>query len=297
MGGSAVGGNGEAGAVGGVGGASTAGEGGASSAGDGGSAGMLDTAAGEGGAPSQSFSPDQLPGLALWLDAGVGVTASAAHRVSAWTDRTAHHNDASQTVAANQPLLVNEVINGHPVIHFDGLTSEARLDILDSGSLRWGTGDFSLEIVAAYANTVDATPRYGMMYGKFAEAAPYTGVILFGNYPSGATIFTGSFTQLDSVTEGIVSDTEDLNDGMPRLYAVRREAGTVTMQVNDADGAVIHWGTPDDVSAPGRSAYIGSQPSTQFLIGDIAEIVATAGTVSPADHAALTAYLMQKYGL
>jgi hypothetical protein len=90
--------------------------------------------AGEAGAPAASFSPDQLPGLALWLDASIGITANAAHAISGWADRSAHHNDAAQITAANQPVLVNEVINGRPAIHFNGQLSDARLDIPDSAT-------------------------------------------------------------------------------------------------------------------------------------------------------------------
>jgi hypothetical protein len=275
---------GEGGEAGALGGAPTV-------AGTGGEAG-----AGEAGAPAASFSPDQLPGLALWLDASVGITANAAHAISGWTDRSVHHNDAAQITAANQPVLVNQVINGRPAIHFNGQLSDARLDIPDSASLRWGTGDFSLQIVAAYTNTLAATPRYGMLFGKFAELAPYTGVILFANYPSDP-VYSGIGAQLDSNTQQLVSTTDNLNDGKPRLYGVRREGTTVTLQVNDTDGEVIRWDAPDDVSAPDRPVYIGSQPGIQDLIGDIAEIVAVSGTVSPADHAALTQYLMNKYAL
>lgn len=195
----------------------------------------------------------------------------------------------------NQAPLA-EVVNGMPVLHFDGLTSQATLSIADSASLRWGIGDFSLQVVASYANTTLATPRYGMLYGKFALAAPYTGLILFASYPSSA-IYTGLAAQLDSTTQTLLSDAANLNDGKARLYGVRRVAGRVTMQVNDSDSGEATWAEPDDVSAPGRPVYIGSQPGNQYLIGDIAEIVAVAGTLSASEHAALTSYLMKKYRL
>ena len=58
-------------------------------------------------------------GLQFWLKADAGVTATGG-KVSVWKDQSGKGNDASQADAGSQPALVSGVINGKPVVRFDG---------------------------------------------------------------------------------------------------------------------------------------------------------------------------------
>ena len=59
-------------------------------------------------------------GLKLWLEADTGITLNGSN-VSAWADQSGSGADAAQTVAANQPLLMANSINGLPAVSFDGV--------------------------------------------------------------------------------------------------------------------------------------------------------------------------------
>src|SRR5438128_2330986 len=78
--------------------------------------------------------------LQLWLKADAGVTAGAGGKVTAWQDQSGKGNNASQTVADTSPLLVNNAINGKPVLRFDGV--DDFLEVADSDSVSI-TGDIT----------------------------------------------------------------------------------------------------------------------------------------------------------
>lgn len=58
--------------------------------------------------------------MKLWLKADSGLTLDANNRASAWEDASGNGNDASAAAATVQPLWVDGVINGKPVLRFDG---------------------------------------------------------------------------------------------------------------------------------------------------------------------------------
>jgi hypothetical protein len=60
-------------------------------------------------------------GLVLWLKADEGITASTEGKLSNWADVSGVGNNASQGTAAAQPLLLQNQLNGKPVIRFDGI--------------------------------------------------------------------------------------------------------------------------------------------------------------------------------
>ena len=59
----------------------------------------------------------------LHLDASSGVEVNKDGRVKRWLDKNAAMHHAAQENTAHQPLLVQDAINGHPAIRFDGAAS------------------------------------------------------------------------------------------------------------------------------------------------------------------------------
>ena len=60
-------------------------------------------------------------GLVLWLQADAGVTADGSGGVSMWEDQSPHGNHAYGVVAEEFPRRIDGVVNGQPVIRFDGV--------------------------------------------------------------------------------------------------------------------------------------------------------------------------------
>lgn len=73
------------------------------------------------GAPSvvAAFAPTDLAGLVLWLKAD-SLALNDGDAVASWTDSSGNGNTASQGTAANKPTYKAAIINGKPVVRFDG---------------------------------------------------------------------------------------------------------------------------------------------------------------------------------
>jgi hypothetical protein len=262
------------------------------SATDSGDTDALDTGVPE--SDAGTWTPAQLPNLALWLDAETNVTT--ANGVLSWADHSGRGHAATQALADFRPALVASALRGHPVIRFDGQNDS--LGIADAPSLRWGTGDYTLEIVASYTNATNAGDGYGLMYSKQEAPYPYSGVSLWANYPF-PSLNTACAAQLQ-VGADVATAVTGLNDGVARLYAARRVGTVLDVRLNGASSRSSSVASVN-VNAPGQFAFIGGQQTgggvIQALKGDIAEIVAVGGTLSASDLAKLETYLMSKYGL
>lgn len=68
--------------------------------------------------PGSVVAPDDISGLQFWVRSDLGVTKDGSDNVSAWADQSGNGRNVSE--ATNQPLWVDNVINGKPVIRFDG---------------------------------------------------------------------------------------------------------------------------------------------------------------------------------
>ena len=66
------------------------------------------------------FLANTFPGMQLWLQSNNGVTNTSG-KISVWKDCSGKENNAMQLDANLQPLLVPNVINGNPVLQFDGV--------------------------------------------------------------------------------------------------------------------------------------------------------------------------------
>jgi hypothetical protein len=238
------------------------------------------------GGDAGTFSVKTIPGLALWLNAGVGVT-TVIENVTIWADQSGNGNDASST-DTTEPSLVASDINSLPGVHFTGGTY---LSIPDSTSLQFGTNDFLIAAVVEWTGTDN-----GIIFSKQESTiSPYNGAGMFANWAL-PTPSTGLGLETN-YTDYVESTTTGLNDGKPRLVFVQRVGTTLIASV--AGVAAMKTVTPaDDSSAVGFPAVIGANTvSTQALTGDIAEIVAVGGTITASNQAGLVAYLDTKYGL
>jgi len=239
-----------------------------------------------------TWSPSTLPGLALWLDAAAGITATAGNPISRWSDQSAAHNDAVQPSSGYQPILMSSSIGGLPGVRFDG--NVAFLSVADSPTLQWGTGDFVLVAVATFSNTNISQ----MLYQKVGQA-PYDGPALYVNSqkPTQDTRATAQGSEN-------VFATSNMNglQGAPHLFTARRFGSTLEVRVDGTSEGQTSISSPVDVSAAGIPAMIGQNgynptPGFQALQGDIAEMIAAQGPLADADLHTLECHLLLKYGL
>lgn len=71
-----------------------------------------------GGAP---FSPSDITGLVLWLDADAITGLNDGDPVATWEDQSGQDNDAAQGLSTVRPSYETNELNGLPVVSFDGI--------------------------------------------------------------------------------------------------------------------------------------------------------------------------------
>lgn len=67
-----------------------------------------------------TFNKNSVPGLRFWVKSDAGITKDAGNLVSNWNDQSDSGWHLAQATAGSKPLYVDNVINGLPVIRFDG---------------------------------------------------------------------------------------------------------------------------------------------------------------------------------
>ncbi len=67
------------------------------------------------------FTPSDITGLEIWLDADVGLTLSD-NLVQQWDDQSSNERHATSPAPSVQPELLPNELNGHHVLSFDGIS-------------------------------------------------------------------------------------------------------------------------------------------------------------------------------
>jgi len=103
--------------------------------------------------PSSGFSPLDLDGLKLWLDASdIDTVIESGGFVSSLNDKSGEGNDVTQAVGAKQPLTNVNTIKGLNVITFDGIDDNLRRVTFTGGSLSQPNTIFLVWEVLTFTN-------------------------------------------------------------------------------------------------------------------------------------------------
>jgi hypothetical protein len=180
------------------------------------------------------FLPPLGTGLNLWLRSDLGVEFNASNRVTAWRDQSGYSNDAVQSVVADQPTLVDQVLAGKPVLRFLASNTEF-LTIPDHPSLNFAqtslfavfkrnSGSTIVGIVSKYPNSgtngyifrsINATTLQSWMSNSLAN-----GSFSSGNYIQASGVFNQVDSKLyvNNTLAGSVARTVALANSPSPLY-------------------------------------------------------------------------------
>lgn len=225
----------------------------------------------------------------LWLDAADISTITIATGVSEWRDKSGNGRHFAQGVAANQPGLAREALNGRSVVRYDGSN-----DALSRTAEAWMYG-YPLTIVSVF----------------FARAwtNAYNGLFGFYTDSGGATAGYGFFIKDNSRSALYTVGTA----GQPNydgIGAVTYSLNAAQMSVADlANSALASWGngasdgsntsafTLRTAPAASTTVTIGSDARfSRFTNWDIAETLILP-RLSTADRQKLEGYLAWKWGI
>jgi hypothetical protein len=219
--------------------------------------------------PGGGFSPRAIPGLVFWVDASYITGLNDGDSVTTWSDLSGNGNDATQATAAAKPILKLNIINGRPVVRFDGTDDFLRATftlnqpftrISVFSKLLWVLTDSIFNAVTTSAGALymqTATPRITMYSG--------------GNGPSTTTFADNSF--------GIIS--EIFNDASSELHINGGSAFTGNPSTNNPTALTIG----------------GNQIGAANSQIDVAMVVEYNSALSTANRQRLERYLSSRYGI
>jgi hypothetical protein len=220
------------------------------------------------------------PGLAVWLRADAGVTATDG-AVSAWADQSGNGYVAGQATETKRPLLVASGLGGKAALRFDGG------DSLDIGPVRGQV----YYVAVVFTNRVEVTTATAQTLLNFMSHAEGGGRGL--DLGSAQDIFTDE-------TVGIYNQalrTEPLPAAGHRLtLAQPRHAVAHALSIDGTEKAVTVQNANKVVTPVMDSFRIGSRDgSSRFFDGTISEIIIYNRPLSAQEKAAVNAYLQAKY--
>jgi hypothetical protein len=227
----------------------------------------------------------------LWVSANKGIdTTVDGNPISTWNDRTANSNNIAQSVAANKPILKNNILNSRPVVRFDGVN-----DFIDR------TGQIASNNFTAF---YVAKPNVSFPIPGESPSGSDTSIKNYLSFPLN-TLNTESGSGIAFGTNGI-SVQEHAPGYLPSLAATTSNNGNNFSSLSysytnktariDLNGQTVRNGltsTRTNVYAPksfGGGTY-------GYFNGDLAEVIVFDTSLSITDRQIAEKYLNTKYRL
>ena len=226
-----------------------------------------------GGSAGQSSVDNAGPasGSLLWLGADLGVSESAG-RVTAWLDQSGHGLDGIMDVPSREPALVPGEWNGLPVIRFDGAQSLYLKQTIAPTT-------FTVFVAGRNRNPSEA---HGIFLGPGGDTANNQ-----FRWENGSSVLIVGLGNDLPQTVFSFEDTRAFH-----VLAARYDGSNLTVSRNGTQVGSAHFVT----TGPWQIRQIGGWFSSDFMVGDLAEILVYESALSEADTELTNSYLLQKYG-
>ncbi|MFV1882865.1 MAG: T9SS type A sorting domain-containing protein [Balneola sp.] len=223
-------------------------------------------------------SPIPTTNLAIHLDAGRGLTTFG-DSVNTWNNLSGSGFNATQGELAIRPLRADSAINNLPALRFNGTNTYFRLPTTTNLGIQ--NADYELFLVA---KTSVATTDIDYLLSGEPEH-----IELFTNGSAGVR-FVPSNSQI--VETGSVNQ---FSDGTAHVYNLRATDTQATLSV---DRGFTSSSAINGRSTTGNGIVIGvRQGGTNYLAGDVAEIIIYDEVLTDNDRRAVESYLFKKYAI
>lgn len=221
-----------------------------------------------------SFTNTFISGLQLWLKADAVTGLSDGATVSTWDDLSGNSYNATQITTDKKPLYKTNIINGYPVIRFDGVN--------DGMVINTGLN------VARPATLFIVNKPVGTPAGRTLQSATVGRNWLLGLWSNGVSHYA----------EGWVSDSSSTGALIGTTYiAVGVEnTSTTNFYVNGVDYTVSSTPTGQPGNLAIGAAGNGCCP-TEGGNSDVAEIIVYNSALSANDRNGIERYLAAKYSV
>ena len=235
---------------------------------------------------TRPFYPQDIEGLALWLDAADSATFTlSAGNITKWNDKSVLGNHATAT---GSPTLSTAAFGGRQTVYFNGTDVRGTISITGA----------TFTVFAVYQpNTLLGSTRDQRVV-SFASAGNYdwnnvlrsTGINIQAGAPN-----SNQITTYRGGTMLARSDTLHVA-GVPAVGCAQYTGSTAYVFMNGRKGTTL----ADTSGNFGISTYgIATQPSTtsERLIGYVAEVLVYTTSLSASQRQQVEGYLSDKWGL
>ena len=251
-----------------------------------------------GGVGKTSGPPDptSVPGLALWLDADLGITLGVPPRVVTWADQSGNARDYTQSVANRQPEVLTADVNGKDAIRFDIGQMGAFTDLGAISLLASDIVELTMFFVIK-GNSVGAGDSGTIWSHRSGFALVQTGYVsatdndfsLFVRGTSGALATAGPVVYT-SQTYQLLESVVDRNTP---LHSILIDQGVA---VTDAT-AIVAPVTSVNETLGATKVGPPDIPSAQLKTSNIGSVVAFNRILLAAETTTIRTFLKDKYGI
>ena len=222
------------------------------------------------------FSPTDLTGLVLWLDASdAGSITESGGAVSQWNDLSGNGYHVSQATEAFKPTLSVGAINGLDALNFPD--DPTKMSATGVTSLAWKPA--TVFVVAKINNS--ATDKTFIAQGDSgyfqfrATSAEKLGLL------KSSAVNLGESTTANSTAVASLSVVTYDNSGNYAFFTDRAANGS---------------GTNNQTLTASTNIYVGNRQTAENFLGDIAEILVYDTALGTTDRQAAENYLSAKWG-
>jgi hypothetical protein len=229
------------------------------------------------------FEPSDISGLTLWLDAGA-LALNDSDLVALWSDRSSVGNSVVQPTDLNKPSFKTGILNGNPVVRFNGTTSR----------MQTSNPATSIMSVSAYTAFSVVSPA---SFSTTFPATPWFNQTVFGlvNSIAGLGFDSVSPTAVVWNFDGVADQTSTGTSVGNHIYTTRLDSGNLYIkQDNNAETSVAS-GNSTDLNSLLRIG--GNFNLSAFLAGDIAEMLIYNVALTANDRLRVMNYLNRKYAI
>lgn len=225
------------------------------------------------------FTPDDLPDLELWARADTLTGLSDDDPIQTWPDESGKGNDLTQATSGKRPLYKINVLNGRPVVRFDGVD-----DVLEA-TPGITTFPVTIVVVAREIGTGATIYERAWMMGAATDLNLWTD----GQYPNA----TWAYWQTDP--GNVISTVEAENWVVASVVLISTAAGDGTWFL---DGVAQTTFDPAPGNDPWTNIFnLGGDDSANYCNLEVAEVIIYSRALPAAERRRVEGYLGAKWGV
>lgn len=228
--------------------------------------------------------PNAMPGLQAWWSAD-SLKVGNGNPIETWTTNNNEFLFVTQPTAANRPTLIDNVLNGKPVVRFDGVNDYLNGgDILDIGN----TGKTFLIVGNSHKNNGTFLTKSHLDFLINRYAIQFSGGDLYFIYHDINRYYISTSASLNSYN--LITSSIENTKGLGQIFVNGPIRKTLNIQKNYNMNSSFEFFIGAFNHTTGSAPYPGF-----YLDGDIAEIIIYNRPLTQLERQDIENYLRMKY--